>query len=136
MKKSAKVVVVYDYECPACDNYCRMLRLKDSIGEIELVDAREKSEFVSEISARGLDIDQGMVVIVGDNWYYGADAIHMLSLMSSRSGLFNRINYRMFQSRWLSRLLYPVLRYFRKILLRFLGKTKINNLGLPGNERF
>ena len=136
MTKNAKVVVVYDYECPACDYYCHMLRIKNSIGEIQLVDARVSSEFLDEITARGLDIDQGMVVIVDDNWYYGADAIHVISLMSSRSGLFNRFNYWVFKSRWLSRLFYPVLRYFRKVLLKILGKTKINNLAKPGNDRF
>ena len=136
MNRRNHVTVIYDYECPACDYYCQMLRIRDSIGEIQLIDARVSSKFLDEITARGLDIDQGMVVIVDDNWYYGADAIHAISLMSSRSGLFNRINYRVFRSRWLSRLLYPILRYFRRVLLRILGKTKINNLRIPGNDRF
>ena len=29
MNTSAEVLVVYDKECPACDYYCNMVRIKD-----------------------------------------------------------------------------------------------------------
>ena len=77
-----------------------------------------------------------MVVIVGDNLYYGADAIHALSLMSTKSGFFNRLTHAAFRSRRASRILYPVLRSGRNLLLKLLGKTRINNLGIAGNDRF
>ncbi len=91
---------------------------------------------MSEITAAGLDIDQGMVLKVGDRLYYGADAIHMLSLLGTRSGVFNRLSYWVFRSRRLSGIVYPVLRTGRNLLLKSLGKTKINNLEQQGNERF
>src|SRR6185295_10858390 len=105
-----------------------MARIRESVGELRLVDAREASAVMDEITLKGLDIDQGMVLKVENNLYYGSDAIHALSLMSSRSGIFNRLNYWIFRSPILSRWLYPVLRYFRNLLLMLLGKTKINNL--------
>ena len=77
-----------------------------------------------------------MVVKVGSELYYGADAIHALALMGTNQGLFNRLAYWSFRSRAASRLLYPVLRACRNLLLKFLGVTKINNLGLRGNDRF
>lgn len=130
------IILVYDKQCPACDNYCRMVRIRESVGELVLVDARKPSVQMDEITARGLDIDQGMVLIVDENLFYGADAIHALSLMSSRSGVFNRFNYWLFKSSALAKVFYPMLRFCRGILLKGLGKTKINNLAIDGNEKF
>lgn len=131
-----EVLLVYDKECPACDNYCRVVRIRKDIGTLRLVDAREDSEVMAEITARGLDIDQGMVLKLDGQLYYGADAIHALALISSRSGVLNRLNYWMFRSPRLSAVAYPILRWARNLLLKLLGKRKINNLEQPGNERF
>jgi predicted DCC family thiol-disulfide oxidoreductase YuxK len=131
-----EILLVYDKECPACDNYCRVVRVHESAGDLKLVDAREESEVMREITARGWDIDQGMVLKAGGRLYYGSDAIHALALISSRSGIFNRLNYWIFRSGTLSAILYPVLRAFRNLLLKILGVTRINNLGKPGNDRF
>lgn len=136
MSDSDKVVVVYDKQCPACDYYCNLVRIRESVGRLELVDARDGGPIMDEITSRGLDIDQGMVVKVGDELYYGADAIHILALMGTNRGLFNRLAYWSFRSRRVARVLYPILRAFRNLLLKILGKTRINNLGVPGNDRF
>jgi len=130
------ILLVYDKECPVCDVYCRMVRLSGSSGTLRLVNARDASAIMDEITAQGLDIDQGMVLKVGKVLHYGSDAIRELSLMSSPSGVFNRLNYWMFRSKRLSRILYPVLRFFRSLLLKALHKTKINNLRLENNKRF
>jgi predicted DCC family thiol-disulfide oxidoreductase YuxK len=136
VNKDRQVVLVYDKECPACDNYCRIVRIREDVGELVLVDAREPGPIIDDITALGWDIDQGMVVKLEQQLYYGSDAIHMLSLLSSRAGFLNRLNYWLFKSKRLSRLLYPILRALRNLLLRILGKTKINNLGLANNDRF
>ena len=91
---------------------------------------------MKEITARGFDIDQGMVLKMNHQFYFGADAIHMLALIASPSTVFNRFNIWIFRSRRRSELLYPVLRACRNFLLKLLRRTKINNLGLPDNERF
>lgn len=131
-----KVLLVYDRECPACNAYCQIVRIRESIGELRIVDARENSEVMNEISEQGLDIDQGMVLKIKDQLYYGADAINMLALIGSRSGLFNRFNYWLFKSKSASSIFYPILRFLRHCLLRMLGKSKINNLNIPGNDKF
>jgi len=81
-------------------------------------------------------IDQGMILKVGSQLYYDSDAIHALSLIGSRSGIFNQFNYWLFKSKALSGVLYPLLRFMRNLLLKMLGKTKINNLELPNNTTF
>ncbi|WP_126454224.1 DCC1-like thiol-disulfide oxidoreductase family protein [Sulfuriflexus mobilis] len=131
-----EILLVYDKECPVCNNYCQRLRIREAAGELKLVDAREPGEIMDEITAYGLDIDQGMVLKMGDALYYGADAIHMLSLIGSPSGLFNRLNYWLFRSKAVSKTLYPVLRLFRNVLLKLLGRTKINNLQVDGDDKF
>ncbi len=131
-----EILLVYDRECPACNAYCQVVNIRESVGELRIVDARENSQIMEEITAQGLDIDQGMVLKMGGQLYYGADAIHALALIGSRSGIFNRMNYWMFKSRTASSLLYPILRFFRNLLLKILGKSKINNLNTEGNEKF
>jgi predicted DCC family thiol-disulfide oxidoreductase YuxK len=136
MNSTAEVLVVYDKECPACDYYCNLVRIKESVGRLVLVDARDGGPIMDEITARGLDIDQGMVVKIGTEMYYGSDAIHVLALMGTNRGFFNRLAYWSFRSKTVARVLYPILRACRNLLLKLLGKTKINNLNTAGNDRF
>ena len=123
-----QILLVYDRECPACNAYCKVVKIRESVGDLRIVDARKNSEVMNEITAQGLDIDQGMVLKVGGQFYYGSDAIHRLALISSRRGIFNRFNYWMFKSKTVSNILYPPLRFSRNLLLKMLGKTKIDNL--------
>ena len=82
MKESRDILLVYDKQCPACNYYCNIARINASVGNLVLVDARDGGPVMEKITAAGLDIDQGMVLIVGDEMYYGSDAIHTLSLMA------------------------------------------------------
>jgi predicted DCC family thiol-disulfide oxidoreductase YuxK len=134
--KKEEILLVYDKECPACDNYCQVVRIRESVGELKIVNARESSEVMNEITSMGMDIDQGMVLKMGGQFYYGADAIHALALISSQSGVLNRLNYWIFKSKGISHVLYPVLKFFRNLLLKTLGRTKINNLHADGNDKF
>ncbi len=136
MAEETDLFLVYDKECPACNYYCKLVRVRESVGNLVLVDARESSSLMNEITEAELDIDQGMVFIVGDRMYYGADAIHALSIMSTRSGVFNRVTYWVFKSKVLSGILYPMLRAARNLFLKILHKTKINNLNLENNDKF
>jgi len=131
-----EILLVYDRECPACNAYCQIVQIRKSVGELKIVDARENSDVLKEITAQGMDIDQGMVLKMGDQLYYGSDAINALALIGSRSGIFNRLNYWIFKSKTLSKILYPVLRSCRNLLLKILGKSKINNLGIENNQNF
>ena len=130
------ILLVYDKQCPACDFYCNLVRIRGSVGNLVLVDAREGGAVMDEITGAGLDIDEGMVLKVGDELFYGADAIHALAMMSTRSGVFNRIAYFAFRSPRVAAVLYPMLRACRNLLLKLLGKSRINNLGLADNARF
>jgi predicted DCC family thiol-disulfide oxidoreductase YuxK len=117
--------LVYDGDCPFCSRYVQYLRLRQAAGQVRLVNAREGGPLVDELMRAGLDLDEGMVLKLGGRYYHGADCIHALALLSSGSGLFNRINARVFRSPHLARVLYPVLRAGRNTVLRLLGRTKL-----------
>ncbi|WP_211236928.1 DCC1-like thiol-disulfide oxidoreductase family protein [Chitinimonas koreensis] len=125
------VWLVYDGECPVCTTYCRYVRIREAVGQLHLIDARQPGALMDEITAAGLDIDQGMVVKFRDAIYYGPDAIRVLTLLSTPSGLFNRINYRLFGSRLGARVFYPLGKAFRTLVLKLLGIRYIENLKRP-----
>ena len=120
--------LVYDGECPVCKTYCKYIRIREAVGNLRLVDARQSSALMDEITAAGLDIDQGMVLKFKDVIYYGSDAIHMLTLLSTPSGIFNRINYYVFSTKLGARIFYPIGKVFRTLLLKILRIQYIENL--------
>lgn len=125
--QSTGVVLIYDGECPVCSTYARYVRLKEAAGRVELVNAREGGPWVDEVKSRGLDLDEGMVLVYGGRYYHGADCINMLALLGSGSGLFNKLNAAIFRSPTVSAALYPVLRAGRNTLLRMLGRRKLGH---------
>lgn len=136
MKESKTIEIVYDKECPVCDFYCRKFDAERSEDDLLRIDARGRSRVMDEITALGLDIDEGMVVKVNDRLHYGSDAIHQLALLSSGKGFVNGLGKLAFRSKRLARVLYPILKACRNLLLKFLGKTRINNLRQANNDRF
>jgi predicted DCC family thiol-disulfide oxidoreductase YuxK len=132
-KTKEDVWLVYDGECPVCKTYCKYIRIREAVGTLHLVDARQPSKLMDEITRLGLDIDQGMVLKFKDAIYYGPDAIHMLTLLSTPSGFFNRINYYVFSTKVGSKIFYPIGKAFRTLILKLLGIKYIENLKKDSN---
>ena len=130
-----RIVLLYDRQCPLCEFYCSRTRLQDDV-ELQRVDAREPSTWLAGVTARGWDIDQGMVLVVGEAWFYADDAIFMLAQLTGKQTLLNRFNRWFFGSAWRARLFYPLFRSLRNLLLKLMRLTKINNLRKPDNDRF
>jgi predicted DCC family thiol-disulfide oxidoreductase YuxK len=121
----AQAVVVYDGECPVCSAYVRYVRIKKSAGSLTLVNARDGGPWVDRVKEAGLDLDEGMVLLYGGRLYHGVDCIHMLALLSTSSGAFNKINALVFSQPKLATFLYPILRAGRNLLLRILNRPKL-----------
>jgi predicted DCC family thiol-disulfide oxidoreductase YuxK len=121
----AGVAIVYDGECPFCSRYVALLRLREAVGRVRLIDARTDQALVNDLRRQGLDLNEGMLVTVGGRNYYGADAVNVLALMSSRAGLMNRLAAWSFRTPLRARLLYPVVRAGRNATLRLLGREKL-----------
>lgn len=120
--------LVYDKDCPFCSSYVKYVRLQRSIGQLNLVDARQGGELVESIIKNGFDLNEGMVLKYQGRFYHGADCINILALMSTRSGLFNKVNAVIFRSATVSRLLYPVLRAGRNLTLKILRRKSLADL--------
>jgi predicted DCC family thiol-disulfide oxidoreductase YuxK len=123
------LTIVYDGECPFCSRYVRVLRLRDAVGAVKLMDARQGGAFVEEVQRAGFDLNEGMVAEYAGKLYHGADCVHLLAMLSTESGFLNGVNAAIFRSDRLSKLLYPMLRFGRNLTLRLLGREKISNLG-------
>lgn len=78
------------------------------------------------VRARHLDLDEGMVLLLHDQCYHGADCLNALALLSSRVGWFNRLNHALFRHPRLARVAYPALRAGRNVILRILGRRPID----------
>src|SRR2546421_10093190 len=79
--------VVYDGECPFCNSYVRLYRLREVTGRVHLIDAREPHAIVGEVRALGFDLDDGMAVKAAGRFYHGAEAMQILAILGSGSGL-------------------------------------------------
>ena len=119
--------LLYDGECPFCSSYVSYVRLRDSVGQVTLADARQHPSLVAEAKALGYDVDVGMVLKLDGHYYFGGDCIHALSLLTTPSGAFNRLNRAMFKSKTVARIAYPVLRAGRNLALILLGRRRIGS---------
>jgi predicted DCC family thiol-disulfide oxidoreductase YuxK len=122
-----KAVLVYDGDCPFCRAFVKRLRVDGALGPLELVNARERPDVVESLRARGLDVDKGMVLSLGDRDYHGDEALHRIALMSTPVGVFNRVNAWVFSNPAVSRVAYPVLKAGRNAALRLLGRGRISH---------
>ena len=123
--KEPEVLIVYDGQCPFCSRYVKLVRLRETLGPVRLVNAREGGPLVEELQRAGVDLDEGMALKLDGRLYHGHDCVHMLALLSTPSSAFNRLNAALFRSPRAARLLYPVLRTGRNAALRLLGRSKI-----------
>jgi predicted DCC family thiol-disulfide oxidoreductase YuxK len=129
MNGTSDMALIYDGECPVCSAYSRALALRKLDAGFRLIDARSQDPLVSEVRSLGLDLNEGFVFKLGGEFHHGADAIHRLALVSSNIGPLNRLNYWVFRSPVLSKLLYPALKAGRNVLLAILGRKPI-----PGHK--
>lgn len=129
-EETGDVWFVYDGDCPICSVAARGLRIKQAVGNLHLVDARTDIDhpILKEVRDLRLDLDQGMVIKFRDTCYHGADALHVMALLGTGQGWFNRINALLFRSKLLSAICYPPMRAGRNLLIWLHGAPKIDNL--------
>lgn len=117
--------IVYDGECPFCSNFVELYRIRATVGSVELVDARERPDLVSDFSRRGLEINDGMIALWQGQTYYGADSVTLLSMLSSEKGAFAALNRLLFRNHKVAGFIYPLMVWGRKLALRLLGRRLI-----------
>lgn len=118
--------LMYDGECPFCSAYVKLLKIRENVGPLPLINARDDTPQLREVQAAGLDLDEGMVLKLSGRLYHGDDCIHALALLGDTTGPFNRINGWVFRSKTRADVLYPVLRAGRNLALLLLGRRKMS----------
>ncbi|WP_419943908.1 DCC1-like thiol-disulfide oxidoreductase family protein [Candidatus Poriferisodalis sp.] len=124
-QQASRVWLVYDGECPMCSNYAQYLRLQQSVDEFVLVDARGGGPIVDEVRRLPHDLNDGMVVKIGDRHYVGHEALRVLALLATDRGAFNKFNRLAFSSPLAARLTYPLMKAGRWVLLKLKGVERI-----------
>ncbi len=132
---SKPVLIVYDGACIFCQNYVRLLRLQQSVSPVELLDARSEDPRIAYFQAKGYDLDEGMLFIRNGQIYHGHDAVNALALLSSSSGIFNKLNSLLLSKQSVAKFAYPFLKAGRKITLWARGRPLIGNDSLSGGAQ-
>ena len=120
-----KAVVIYDGECIFCSNYVKLLKLRETVGKVDLVDARSEDPRVALYWAEGYDLNEGMIFVYEGQVYFGDRAVNALALLSGDSTWFNRVNRALLSNPNVARIAYPVLRFGRNLTLRVRRQAKL-----------
>lgn len=118
-------VVIYDGQCPFCDAYIKMLRLRESVGNVTLIDARAEPDLVRECEQRAYPLNDGMLVLLAGRAYFGADAVVLLSQLTTVSGMLNRAVAAVLKNKALASVCYPIMRGGRAITLSMMGRQRL-----------
>lgn len=101
--------IQHDGDCPFCSAHVRMLNLRQTVGRVEMIDARSGDPRVKALVRAKVDLDAGLAVRHGARLYHGAEAVQLLSVLSEGRGVMQAV-------------LYPVLRTGRGLVLRLLNR--------------
>jgi predicted DCC family thiol-disulfide oxidoreductase YuxK len=127
MSETVPSVIIYDGDCVFCNNYVRLLKLRQSIGPVELLDARSDDPRVAEYWRQGYDLNRGMLFVHAGRIYHGDEAINVLASLSSDSTFFNRVNGAVLSNAQTAKLLYPLLKLGRRAVLLLRGKKLLTH---------
>jgi len=129
-------LIVYDGDCVFCQNYVRFMRLRDTVGPVELIDARSGDPRVTGFQRQGYDLNEGMLFVFDGRVYHGDEAVNLLAILSSPSTLFGWLNRALLSSRTAARLIYPALKLGRRVTLWLRGRQLIpDDLGRSPDPR-
>jgi predicted DCC family thiol-disulfide oxidoreductase YuxK len=126
MTASEPSLIVYDGDCVFCNNYVRLLRLKQSIGSVELLDARSGDPRVEQFWRDGYDLNEGMLFAHRGKIYHGNEAINVLAGLSGDSTAFNRLNGLVLSNSQTAKAVYPLLKFGRRVVLMLRGKRLLD----------
>ena len=66
-----------------------------------------------------------MIVYFRNKLYYGHDAINIISILGNKNSIKNKLAISIFKNKLISKMLYPILKIGRRIILIILGKKLI-----------
>ena len=80
VKAREGVWFIYDGDCPICSMAAHALRIREQLGPIALLNAREDNAhpLLQRVRDEGLDLDEGMVILHDGRFYHGQAALQFM----------------------------------------------------------
>ncbi len=115
---NAKIIFIYDGECPFCNHFAELLELKSKIKNISILDGRKNPKIIKSLLEKGYDIDKGAILLKDDDIFHGAEAINKIcNQINSPSGKLLELLSNIFKSDKRTNLLFPFLVRARRLAL-------------------
>ena len=125
LREFGGAVILYDGECPVCGEYLNLLKIRELVDEVRLVNARTRPDLVDGLRAAGYEINDGIVLAHQGGIVYGASALSVIAQLGESERTINRASAAVFRVPLIGEIFYVVLKAGRKLLLRLLGRDLI-----------
>ena len=119
--------IFFDGECPFCKNYIKLQKFIKIYNDIELLNARDNNQLVKFYLEKGFNVDKGMILNINGKIFFGHEAIWYISKITTSDSLFLKFQSIIFKSLFISKLIYPVLRFCRFVFFKITLKKFIIN---------
>ena len=117
-------IVIYDGDCPLSAAYMRKVRLRNAVGPVTLVNAREASHPALDRTEReGIDLSRGIVVVLGGKLFHGSKSMTILAALVAPVDPLNRAVSWAFRSPRRATFLHPTALAGRDLTLRLSGRA-------------
>jgi len=116
-----QIKVYFDGGCPVCTRYTCSLKIQNA----EYIDARSSKTIYETLKKKNFDLDKGMVVQIGQEYFYAEEAFAKLSEMNHSTSLISKINKKISRNKNLNIILYPLLVSLRNLFLKVLRRERI-----------
>ena len=115
---SSKLVFLYDGECPFCNHFSELLELRSALPGLTVKNARDNLPEMKSLLEKGYDLDNGAILLKGDEVLHGAQAINWIcSQITKPSDELLKLIALTFSSKLRTDLIFPLLILSRRILL-------------------
>ena len=115
---SSDLTFIYDGECPFCNHFAELIEIKSKITKISILDGRKNLSLINSLLKKGYDIDQGAILLKGDEIFHGAEAINTIckQIHNPSSRLLKTLSI-IFKSNKRTKILFPFLVRARRFAL-------------------
>ena len=115
------LTLVYDGGCPFCRQFALRSELLSGIPDLNIVDGRVDHALRRELNRRRLPLKDGAVLLDGDRFWHGSDAVAELSRRMNASDPLLLGLSTLFRTRTTASRLYPALLLARRMALASRG---------------
>ncbi|MDC0528840.1 DUF393 domain-containing protein [Gammaproteobacteria bacterium] len=122
------IEIIYDGECPFCNDFIIVSNIKKTFGNIKMTNARNSNEqSVIMVKRQGINLDDGMVVIKEDgSLLYGDKAARFITIYGKGDGIRAFVYRLVLRNEKFAAFSYPALVLLRKLYFKIVGKRWIN----------